>query len=804
MTAPGGPGAEHRSETRLEPAIERLDRATSWVELPVRRLAGPAVLDPLPHAGTISVFLLGVVTVTGLYLTLFFEFGHQASYQAVASMEAHAIQRVVRAGHRYASAALVVTSLVHGWRIFTARRFVGGRRPWRWATGVAAVVTVWLAGVTGYWLVWDSRAQALNEAVVALLGGTGAGARFAIDHLGVVGGRSGSGFLLLVWTVHLALTAVVGAFVWRHLRRTRQPWLPPPLWMGLMGGALLVVSLLVPVGMLAPARPDRLIGEVPLDPFVLFLLPPLLSPWAWAVLAGGAAALTLALALPRLLRRGAPAPVVIDEGRCTGCELCVLDCPYEALTMVPRPAAGSTGGSEPAGSGPTGGDGPAGSGPTGGEPTGGGGQPYPAPLAVVDPGRCVACGICLGSCAFDAIELPGWEPVDVPAAGPDGRSLVVTCDRHLRTAEVQRRAAIGDVEIRGVSCAGALAPGTMRRLSEHGVAELHLIGCAPNDCRYGIGNRLADERLAGDRRPHPAPRDARRIAQDWVPTDRFERALDAPGSHHPASGRWAPGDRPRRETVVGAAVVVAATALGVALATRAPFGGADQQASLRLVVDHRSGRALALAPDGGPVGAIASVEIDVGATTVRAENPGSGPDWTAVLDLEPAPGAGPVTGPLAVRIVDDAGRRVTGEVPGPAADRSTTGAGGDRRGAEPGVRVVVDLRDVPDPPTVADGRRIFDSRQGGCSVCHSVEPGRDGVGPSLAGVASDAGGRVEGLDAEQYLRQSILLPDQYVLDGWPAGQMLPIYRDRLSAEELDAVIAYLLTLERRGDQGEGS
>ena len=89
-------------------------------------------------------------------------------------------------------------------------------------------------------------------------------------------------------------------------------------------------------------------------------------------------------------------------------------------------------------------------------------------------------------------------------------------------------------------------------------------------------------------------------------------------------------------------------------------------------------------------------------------------------------------------------------------------------------------------------------------MCHSTDQGDDGVGPTLYGVASVAGDRVPGLDAEGYLRQSILLPDQHVVDGWPAGQMLPIYRDRFSTDELDAVIAYLLTLEDPSAEGSGS
>ena len=152
------PGDEQRpsgTELRLPGALRAVDHATLWVERPIRRLAGSARLNPLPHAGTISVFLLGLVTVTGLYITLFFEFGHDASYNSVAGMEDHAIQRVVRALHRYASAALVLTTVIHAWRIFTAGRFTGRLRRWRWASGVAALLLSWLAGVTGYGLVWD-------------------------------------------------------------------------------------------------------------------------------------------------------------------------------------------------------------------------------------------------------------------------------------------------------------------------------------------------------------------------------------------------------------------------------------------------------------------------------------------------------------------------------------------------------------------------------------------------------------------------------------------------------------------------
>jgi ferredoxin/mono/diheme cytochrome c family protein len=762
MTGPGG-----RDDIRAPGAIDALDRATTWVEKPVRRLAGSARLNPLPHAGTISVFLLGVVVLSGVYITLFFEYGHVASYESVASMEGHAIQRVVRALHRYSSAALVVTSLIHGWRILTAGRFVGHRRRYRWATGVASVMLVWLTGVTGYWLVWDVRAQALNEIVVGLVGDTGPGARFAIGNLGVAGDRFGSGssFLVVMWFAHLGLTAAIGYFTFRHLRHSNLPWLPPRHLMAVMGGALVFISLVLPLGMLAPAAADQQVGSIPVDPFVLFLLPPLLSEARWLVVVAAAALMALAVLLPRILRRSDPPVVVVDEDACTGCDLCVIDCPYQALSLT-EPASTASAASG-AGEGAS-------------------------PVAVVDARRCVSCGICLGSCAFGAIELPGHDPQ--PPLQLSGGTLVLACDRHPEhdVPSTSERA------VHRVGCAGMVAPQTVRLLADRGAESVQVLGCAPHDCRYGLGNTLAAERLSGQRRPHPAARYAKIVTQDWVPTDRVARALESPGLHPVADGSTAPR---RREALVGVGAMTVLAVAAVALATQAPFEPATDQAEIRLVVDHQAGRPLRVAEGAGPVGPLADIELTVGGEPVAiVEGPGSVDRWSTIVDIAVSSELDSGLGSELESEPDsglDLGRSTNaGPVAVQAVERST---GTVRFDGElisgPGARTIVDLTDVADPPTVADGRHIFTSRTGGCSVCHSVDRGDDGVGPSLHGVASVAGSRVEGLTAEQYLRQSILLPDQYVVDGWPSGQMLPIYRERLTPEQLDAVIAYLLTLE---------
>ena len=83
----------------------------------------------------------------------------------------------------------------------------------------------------------------------------------------------------------------------------------------------------------------------------------------------------------------------------------------------------------------------------------------------------------------------------------------------------------------------------------------------------------------------------------------------------------------------------------------------------------------------------------------------------------------------------------------------------------------------------------------GCTACHMIDgvPEAIGeIGPNLSAVASSAGSRVDGLTAEQYLRQSVSDPSEHLVDGYdnlmPAG-LVPDQAD------FDNLIAYLLTLE---------
>lgn len=91
------------------------------------------------------------------------------------------------------------------------------------------------------------------------------------------------------------------------------------------------------------------------------------------------------------------------------------------------------------------------------------------------------------------------------------------------------------------------------------------------------------------------------------------------------------------------------------------------------------------------------------------------------------------------------------------------------------------------------GQRIFTSI-GGCNACHDTSSGMTIVGPSLKGVASRAASRQPGVDAATYLRESILNPNKFVVQGFAQGLMPQTFSAVLSKQQVDDLIAYMLTL----------
>lgn len=88
-----------------------------------------------------------------------------------------------------------------------------------------------------------------------------------------------------------------------------------------------------------------------------------------------------------------------------------------------------------------------------------------------------------------------------------------------------------------------------------------------------------------------------------------------------------------------------------------------------------------------------------------------------------------------------------------------------------------------------------------CTACHSVEPGRNGVGPSLAGVAGRKAGTAPGFAYSNALKESGITWDAASLDKWLTSPQKTVPGTRMPFTGIpdparrSEVVNYLLTLK---------
>lgn len=85
------------------------------------------------------------------------------------------------------------------------------------------------------------------------------------------------------------------------------------------------------------------------------------------------------------------------------------------------------------------------------------------------------------------------------------------------------------------------------------------------------------------------------------------------------------------------------------------------------------------------------------------------------------------------------------------------------------------------------------AQQSGCGTCHGA-----GIAPAFEGLAGSERTLDDGetvIADEAYLRESIVAPDAQVVEGYSADLMPEDFAERLSEEDIDAVIAYIQSLE---------
>ena len=459
----------------------------------------PHALNPLRHLGALTIFFFWIVLVSGIWLFIFFRTSVDGAYQSVEYLT-HGqwyFGGVMRSLHRYASDAAIITLVLHIVREFAFDRH-RGKHFFSWITGVPLLWLIIPLGITGYWLVWDELAQYVALATAEL-----------IDWLPIFSDSMARNFLsdeslsnrfftlmAFLHLIGLPLFLVFG--IWLHVLRINSPQINPPRL--LMSGsllAMLVLSLVFPALSQGQADMATVPGSLAMDWYYLLIYPLINSwslGWVWALLIGITVLIFLAPWLPP--QKDKPVAVV-DLDNCNGCERCVVDCPFGALTMEPRSD----------------------------------GKAYEAE-AVVNPDLCLSCGICVGACPtatpfrsrsdlIPGIDLPDHSMaalrarIEQAAEALQGeRRIILFC---CENGERIRRLADDQTAVVPLVCMGQLPPSFIDFILSRGLSDGVLMdGCGPDACQYRTGADWTDQRINRERDPNLRKRvDNALIAMAW-------------------------------------------------------------------------------------------------------------------------------------------------------------------------------------------------------------------------------------------------------------------------------------------------
>ncbi len=452
--------------------------------------------NPFTWLGAFGWFFYWITAVTGIYLYIFFDTGIVEAYASVEYMtkEQWYAAGLMRSLHRYASDALVVVVVLHLLREFSTDR-LRGKHFFAWLTGLPLLAFIYICGISGYWLVWDKLAQYIAIATSEWLDTLPFFAEPIANNFlnsATLGGR----FFTLMVYIHIFAPLFMLLLMWIHVQRHSSPRVNPPraLATGTLV-ALVVLSFAYPAVSQGPADLDTVPAAVNLDWFYMAGYP-LLD----AIPGGQLWLYVIAVFVALGLLPWTPPAKKVPEARvslenCNGCSRCFEDCPFGAITMVPR-SDGRTYELEPR----------------------------------VNLGNCTSCGVCAGSCPTSTpfrrakpiepgIELPHrtigalreqimvpWEDTD---KGP--RVLVFSCD--CSNAE---GLSADDVRVVKLPCVGMLPPSFVDFALARNLADgVMIAGCAENDCFHRLGNEWTAQRINRQRDPRLRQR---------VPDDRLKMA----------------------------------------------------------------------------------------------------------------------------------------------------------------------------------------------------------------------------------------------------------------------------------------
>jgi ferredoxin len=483
-------------------------------------------LNPLSWLGAFGWYFFWIVAGTGVYLYIFFDTGITNAYASVEYMsnEQWYLAGVMRSFHRYASDALVIVVFLHLLREFSLDR-LRGKRFFAWLTGVPALFFIYICGITGYWLVWDQLAQYIAIATAEWLDALPFfGEPIANNFLNAT--TLGDRFFTLMVFMHIFAPLFMLLLMWVHIQRHARSKVNPPKPLAIGTGLmLLALSLVHPAMSQGPANLDAVPADIGLDWYYLFAYPLLdVIPGGqmWLIVFGG---LLVTALLPWMPPATSPPAAVVSLDNCNGCARCFDDCPYSAISMVPR--------------------------------SDGKGYDTQAEVMVEN---CMSCGLCVGACptatpfrrataVVPGIELPG-HPIgelreQTLAASKEfvkGRRILVYACERVGTESLQDDC----TRVITMPCVAMLPPSFIDFALSRNLADgIAVSACAEGDCFYRLGGDWMQERLDGQRDPYLRRRVDRarlrfwRIREDAAGSRRkalaqFSRDLNELPKNHPA------------------------------------------------------------------------------------------------------------------------------------------------------------------------------------------------------------------------------------------------------------------------------
>jgi len=474
--------------------------------------------NPWRHLGGLAFLSLALSVLSGIIAYALYDTSVSGAYDSGVRLQnaPFLLGRLLRGIHRYTADAFMLLSVLHLVREAARGHFLGVR--WfSWISGVPLLLLLWIAGISGFWLLWDTRALYSINATAEWLQALPLFPDQLVRNFLTIDALNDRFFSLIVF-IHIGVPLFLLAGVWIHVQRMSGVRIWPPralAWASV--GMFSILALLLPVESLGRADTGHVPNTLSLDWFYLFVHPlvdALSANMVWLLVGAASIFLMLMPWLPLQALQKRPgannAPAQVDLANCNGCSRCAADCPFGALIMVPRTDA----------------------------------LHHPRQASVITD-LCAACGICVGACPsstpFRSMEdlVSGIELPDAPVAalrrelqskiaalsGPQ-KVVLFTC----RQADDWSQLADPSTAVMPLECAAMLPPSFTEYAVRLGADGVVITGCRASDCEFRLGDRWLQERFSGEREPRlraAAPRE--RIAVAWAGSDqaRLEATLSS-------------------------------------------------------------------------------------------------------------------------------------------------------------------------------------------------------------------------------------------------------------------------------------